>query len=180
MSNQPDPKKRTKTAPAAAVIALLAALGASEGLDYYRPYQDVVGIWTVCGGITGPEVIPGKLYSPMECRAMERRFVERMTAKMGKCVGEGLNAGEWKAWGHFTYNTGTAAFCGSTAARLLREGNHFQACRQMIRWDVLTVKGRKVHCSVSANRIGPKRVEGCNGIMNRREKEMAWCIEAQQ
>ena len=48
----------------------------------------------------------------------------------------------------------------------------------MLRWDVLTIKGKKYHCSLPANRSGKNRIDGCDGIMNRREMEYAQCKAA--
>lgn len=167
-----EPRKRTSKAPAGLAAALALLLGAGvEGREHI-PYYDQAGILTVCGGITGPEVIEGKWYSWAECDVLEQRFIERMNAKIGHCIGVGLNPGEWKAWGHFTFNIGTTAFCKSTAARLLREQKYHQACAQMARWTYITKPGRgKVNCRVKA--------EKCGGIPKRRDLEMKMCLDAQ-
>lgn len=165
-----EPRKRTNKAPAAAVVALLASLAVFEGREF-KPYYDQAGILTVCKGITGPGVVKGKWYTPSECDALETQFVARMNARIGHCVGE-LNEREWVAWGHFTYNTGTTAFCKSTAARLLREGKPLHACGQMLRWTYITKPGRgAVNCRIKA--------EKCGGIPKRRDYEHAMCMEAQ-
>ena len=49
------------------VAGILASLGTNEG-RVYKPYWDSLGdVWTVCKGITGPEVVPGKEYTSSEC-----------------------------------------------------------------------------------------------------------------
>lgn len=164
-------RKRTKTAPAAAVAALIASLAVYEG-ERAWPYYDQAGVLTVCKGITGPDVVKGKWYSREACRALEERFIARMNAKIGGCIGAGLLPGEWKAWGHFTYNVGTTAFCNSTAARYLREGKYHQACLQMGKWTYLTKPGiGKVNCRLPQHK--------CGGIPKRRDAEMAMCLDAQ-
>lgn len=40
-----------------------------EGIRY-RPYKDIAGIWTVCAGITGSDVVLGKTYTQRECDAL--------------------------------------------------------------------------------------------------------------
>ncbi|AKJ74053.1 putative endolysin [Salmonella phage 36] len=40
-----------------------------EGVRY-KPYKDIAGIWTVCHGITGKDVILGKEYTRRECDAL--------------------------------------------------------------------------------------------------------------
>lgn len=166
------PAKRSRKAPAALVAALAVALGVSEGRTHYA-YRDQAGVLTVCRGITGPGVIEGKFYSWAECDALEQAFITRMLGTIGKCVAPAaLTLGEWKAWGHFTYNIGTAAFCNSTAAKLLRAGKYEQACREMPKWTWLTKPGiGKVNCRIKANK--------CGGIPKRRDLELGMCLDAQ-
>lgn len=171
MTEPADSKRRSKTAPAAAVVALLASLAVFEGREY-RPYYDQAGVLTACKGITGPDVVKGRWYTPAECDALETRYVDRMNARMGHCIGNGLNLKEWVAWGHFTYNVGTPTFCNSTAAKLLREGKPFQACQQMKKWVYITKPGiGKVNCRLKEHK--------CGGIPKRRDYEYQMCIEAQ-
>ena len=40
-----------------------------EGVSYI-PYEDIVGVWTVCHGHTGKDIIPGKTYTEAECKAL--------------------------------------------------------------------------------------------------------------
>ena len=40
-----------------------------EGVSYI-PYKDIVGVWTVCHGHTGKDIIPGKTYTEAECKAL--------------------------------------------------------------------------------------------------------------
>lgn len=44
----------------------------NDGLEgvRYDPYQDVVGVWTVCYGHTGKDIMLGKKYTEAECRAL--------------------------------------------------------------------------------------------------------------
>ena len=156
--------------PAAAIALLLGLLTTAEGRRY-TPYYDAAGILTVCDGITGPDVIKGKTYTDAECDELGERFVKRMSAKMGRCVGP-LNFREWVAWGHFTYNTGTAAFCNSTAAKLLRAGEREAACRQMPRWRFVTIQGKPRDCSVHP------WSKQCGGVVKRRALEMQMCLDA--
>lgn len=161
---------RTLAMPVAAIVLLLGLLTSAEGRRY-TPYYDAAGILTVCDGITGPDVVQGKTYTDAECDTLGQRFVERMAAKIGRCVGP-LTFGEWVAWGHFTYNIGTTAFCNSTAARLLRTGDHEAACRQMPRWRFVTIDGVRRDCSVYP------WTKKCGGIPKRRALEQSMCLDA--
>lgn len=155
--------------PAAAIVLLLGLLTTAEERRY-TAYYDLAGILTVCDGITGPDVVKDKTYTDADCDRLGKRYVERMSRTMGHCTGP-LNFREWIAWGHFTYNTGTPAFCNSTAAKLLRAGQYEAACYQMPRWRFVTKHGRKVDCAIKAN--------NCGGIPKRRALELSMCLEAQ-
>ncbi|ELW9383363.1 lysozyme, partial [Klebsiella pneumoniae] len=52
--------------------ALIAGPTGNDGLEgvRYNPYQDVVGVWTVCYGHTGKDIMLGKKYTETECRAL--------------------------------------------------------------------------------------------------------------
>lgn len=151
--------------PAAAVTLLLASLGMHEGMRHI-PYRDRLAPgapWTVCRGITGPDVVPGHWYTDAECDAIEHRFVARMAERMGGCLQVPLTLGEWIAWGDFNWNLGTAKWCGSTALRLLNEGHHEAACAQITRWTYTNGKD----CRIESN--------NCSGIVKRRAWERSVC-----
>ena len=40
-----------------------------EGVSYV-PYKDIVGVWTVCHGHTGKDIMLGKTYTKAECKAL--------------------------------------------------------------------------------------------------------------
>ena len=52
--------------------ALITGPTGNDGLEgvRYDPYQDVVGVWTVCYGHTGKDILLGKKYTEAECRAL--------------------------------------------------------------------------------------------------------------
>lgn len=52
--------------------ALITGPTGNDGLEgvRYDPYQDVVGVWTVCYGHTGKDIMLGKTYTEAECRAL--------------------------------------------------------------------------------------------------------------
>lgn len=155
-------------APFVVVAGLLLALDDSEDRRYV-PYKDPAGIWTVCRGITGPEVIPGRTYTGAECDVLEVRYIDRMLSHMGRCVPVELEFHEIKAWGHFAYNIGTDRFCQSTAADLLRRGNNAEACKQILRWRYITVPNIGLFdCSTPGNRT-------CPGLWDRRQWEYDTC-----
>ena len=53
-------KQRVTAAAFGVALALTSPLLEEiEGVKH-KPYKDIAGIWTVCAGITGPDVMPGK------------------------------------------------------------------------------------------------------------------------
>ena len=72
----PLPRTRGGKAAAAGVAVggvMLVTASLTGALDRYegerlKPYRDIVGVWTVCRGVTGPHVIPGKNYTTRSAR----------------------------------------------------------------------------------------------------------------
>lgn len=151
---------------AAGIVALALLLGGGfEGREY-TTYWDALGkVWTVCGGVTGPGVIPGKTYTEAECIELETAYIAKMYGRMGSCVAGEFDPSVVKAFGHFAYNVGPEAFCRSTAARLLNQGRVREACEQIPRWRYVGGKD----CAVRANK--------CYGIVTRRQWEYQTCLE---
>ena len=67
------------------------------------------------------------------------------------------------------YQNGVSAVCGYSIIRKFRAGDYDAGCRSILTIDLL--QGR--HCSLPENR---HRKDGCNGLMNRREKQMRQCL----
>lgn len=169
-ASKPGAKMGFASASAAAVFVLWAALIGSEK-RVYEAYLDVFGVATVCAGITGPAVKFGKVYTDAECDVLESEYIERMNARLGKCVPrEDLELHQVIAWGHFAYNVGSTAFCGSTAARRLNERRDGLACEQIMRWTFGRSRktGALIDCSFADNK--------CMGLYTRRVRERAMCL----
>lgn len=167
----PGGKTRSRKMPAAAALVIALGLGAFEGTKQ-TPYRDLLAPghpWTVCSGITGPDVVPGKRYSVFECHSLEQRYIARMGDRMGRCKPTAeLSVYEWVAWGDFSYNLGTGKWCGSTALKLINRGQYRAACEQIPRWSFTNGKD----CRVAANR--------CSGIVDRRAWQHATCLKGLQ
>lgn len=158
---------------------LAAALMPSEGGRRLSPYLDSAKIPTACMGVIGPEVTrrhkAGLGFTNEECEEMESKYLAKMVRAMHTCVPGNVVAdityGEWIAYGHWAYNTGTNSFCHSTLAKRLSAGDHAGACRAMGAWTFITVPGLgKVNCRDPAMR--------CGGIPKRRDLEVSMCLSA--
>ncbi len=178
-STPPPPGPKTTfaliAAPTALVVALVAALGQNDAAHEgrrYTPYRDGAGYWTVCAGVTGAAVVPGRTYTPAECTRLETTYVTTMLSHMGQCVRGEFTFDQAKAWGHFAYNIGTPAFCRSTAARRLNAGERGPACAEMLRYRFVTIDGAKRDCSL------PQWRSKCGGIIARRAWEYTTCAGA--
>lgn len=151
-------------AKALILASAMAAIGAvtvftidREGneLDSYR---DIVGIWTVCGGVTGRDAGPGKSYTAAQCDEMNKRKVAEYLTGVAGCVNRPLTEGQWVALGSWAYNVGVPAACSSTLMRQLNAGQPAAVwCAQLLRWDY----------------AGGKKVRG---LTNRRKAEHKECV----
>ena len=67
------------------------------------------------------------------------------------------------------YQNGVKAVCGYSIINRFRSGEYEAGCKTIITIDKLQNR----HCSLPENRY---RKDGCNGLMNRREKQMRQCL----
>lgn len=135
-----------------------------DGQTYYKVYIDAVGVPTVCHGITGVQVIKGKLYSQAECDALEAQHLAIAEQAVKRQIGgyEGMTVWQQAALIDFTYNLGETALSGSTMRRLFNAGDTQGGCRELQKW----VKGR----------VGGKLVT-LRGLVDRRDVERELCAE---
>lgn len=149
-----------KTIAAGGVLAVAGAVAAFIGPWEGRklePYRDIVGVWTVCEGVTGPAVIPGKTYTQAECDALTTNAVAKHLRGVSICIHKPLTQGQWVAVGSWTYNVGVQAACKSTLVELINKGaGPMVWCKQLLRWD----------------RAGGKKLRG---LTRRREAEYKVC-----
>lgn len=152
----------SKKAAAGIVLAsasLVAFVTGWEGNEV-TTYNDIVGVPTVCGGITDPAIaVLGKTYSEAECQRLNAKEIQEHGERALQCVNVALSQGEYEAYASLAYNIGTANFCGSTLVRKLNQGDRPGACAQILRW----------------NRAGGQVVRGLD---NRRKAEHAGCLKA--
>lgn len=165
-------KSKAITAAAAAVLAGYLLVSESGKKTILVPYYDSVGVLTVCDGLIGAWIDPKKKYTVEECATRKADYIRRMAATFGECTGP-LTDKQWVWIGHVAYNVGAKGFCGSSMASNLAAENYVQACGAIYKWDVLRIKGKVVHC-----RLNVGKVDGCRGIMNRRQFEYKLCMDS--
>lgn len=121
------------------------------------PYRDVAGILTVCYGHTGPDIVPGKVYSKAECESLLRKDSATAIKVVDESVRYRLTNGQRAALYSFTYNVGTGAFKRSTLLKKLNAGDLTGACNELRRWTYAGGKQWK-------------------GLLTRREVERELCL----
>lgn len=134
-----------------------------EGIEY-EVYYDIAGVPTVCSGITGPDVIPGKKYTKRECDALLIKHIGVAQRYVDKKVNVDIPVTMRASLYSFTFNVGTGAFGSSTMLKLINQGKHREACNQLWRW-------------VYYYNPKTKKREVSMGLKNRRAEEYAYCVK---
>lgn len=120
----------------------------SSGKHIGKPYIDRLGKgqpWTVCAGVTGPEVDPGRYYTPDDCERMELRKyreAERLAQRALRHWGE-YNVWVQASFIDMAYNVPSALAPDTTVMQHANAGRLDAACLQMPRWVMGTVSGVK-------------------------------------
>lgn len=143
----------------AAMVLAAAALFVQpwEGREL-KPYRDIVNVLTVCDGHTGPDIVPGKRYTPAECDRLLQTDLGKTYTRIAGCVTRQITVGQATALLSISFNVGATAICRSTMVRLLNEGAPPSVwCKQFDRWAY--AGGRKVR-----------------GLVRRREAEKRLCL----
>ena len=153
---------RNKLIAAAGGGAMLIAslfLGGQDGVEgrKYQAYKDVAGVWTVCDGHTGTDIIRKKIYTDEECDRLLWKDLQPAKRTVDSLVKIPLNEYQRAALYSFVFNVGSDAFSKSTLLRKLNKGDHAGACEEMRRW--VYAGGMK-----------------WKGLQNRREMERSMCL----
>jgi lysozyme len=128
-----------------------AMIASFEGLRL-TAYQDIVGVWTIGYGHTGPDVKPGLAITRQQADQLLVNDLARFERGVNALVTVRLNQNQFDALVSFSYNLGLSSLQGSTLLRLLNAGNFQAAADQFPRW----------------NRAGGKEVAG---LTRRRAEE---------
>ncbi len=89
--------------------ALITGPTGNDGLEgvRYDPYQDVVGVWTVCYGHTGKDIMLGKTYTEAECRALLNKDLNTVARQINPYIKKPIPETMRGALYSFAYNVGT-------------------------------------------------------------------------
>ncbi|OVE50547.1 lysozyme [Chromobacterium violaceum] len=98
-------------------------------------YQDLVGVWTIGYGHTGPDVKAGMTITQQQADQLLAADLEKFETGVRKAVIVPLNANQFSALVSFSYNLGLGNLRSSTLLRLLNKGDYDGAAAQFPRWN---------------------------------------------
>lgn len=130
------------------------------GPQYLAAYLDIVNVPTACDGITRGVKL-GQRYSEAQCmKLLESELVEHARQVMACTPGLRQPGRDYQrvAATLLAYNIGWPRYCQSTVRRRFNAGDVRGACDAFRMW----------------NKAGGRVVRG---LVNRRERERAWCLK---
>ena len=139
----------TSTSDAIKLAMVLGSYYESSFRHIGKPYIDKLGKGqplTVCNGVTGPEVVAGRYYTPADCYRLEVGRYKEAEAFLTKSVPAytAANVLQQATFLDFIHNKGAGAFASSTMRRKLIAGDVVGACRENEKWTRGTVRGVSV------------------------------------
>ncbi|EAA7723198.1 lysozyme [Salmonella enterica] len=116
--------------------ALITGPTGNDGLEgvRYKPYRDVVGIWTVCYGHTGNDIMIGKTYTESQCKALLNKDLNTVARQINPYIKVPIPETTRGALYSFVYNVGAGNFKTSTLLHKINQGDIKGACEQLRRW----------------------------------------------
>lgn len=148
---------------AAATLIAMPFIGDHEG-DKLDSYEDVVGVWTICEGVTGAGVHQGVKMTPAQCDALDKSKIGQFMTQVASKLMIAVSPETLAAHTSFAYNIGIAGYSRSKTLLLTNAGKIRQGCLAMANWE--TAGGHD--CTVREN--------GCYGLVERRNDEIALCL----
>lgn len=105
-----------------------------EGLRL-AAYQDMVGVWTIGYGHTGPDVTPGLAITQQRAEQLLINDLVQFECGVNDLVTVQINQNQFDALVSFAYNLGVGALQKSTLLRLLNAGSYKPAADEFPRWN---------------------------------------------
>ncbi|HCN2696689.1 TPA: lysozyme [Escherichia coli] len=111
----PSLRKAVAAAIGGGAIAIASVLitgpSGDDGLEgvSYIPYKDIVGVWTVCHGHTGKDIMLGKTYTEAECKALLNKDLATVARQINPYIKVDIPETTRGALYSFVYNVGDRA-----------------------------------------------------------------------
>ncbi len=108
----PSLRKAVAAAIGGGAIAIASVLitgpSGDDGLEgvSYIPYKDIVGVWTVCHGHTGKDIMLGKTYTEAECKALLNKDLATVARQINPYIKVDIPETTRGALYSFVYNVG--------------------------------------------------------------------------
>ncbi|MUV13573.1 lysozyme [Noviluteimonas gilva] len=149
---------KAKVGAASAVVLLLAGglIAKWEGVRY-EPYQDVVGVWTVCYGST-TNVDPSRKYTRAECEARLDADMRVADSAVRRCVGRDMPDGVRASLISLVFNVGPKPVCQGSPGKFARAGDWPNTCKSL---DLYKFAGGRVFRGLVLRRADERKV--CEG-----------------
>lgn len=148
---------------AAALYIVSPFIATHEG-DKLDSYEDMAGVWTVCEGVTGPNVTPGIKMTAAQCDGLNKSEIGGFMTKVANRLNVTVSPETLAAHTSFAYNIGIAGYSRSKTLLLTNQGKLTKGCLAMANWE--TAGG--LDCTVKSN--------GCYGLVMRRNDEINLCL----
>lgn len=157
-------KKTIATSLIAAVCAL-----AQPAIQLYEDtktesYEDVVGVWTICSGVT-KGIKPGMKMTKEQCADLDKATLAGFVGEVAKRISVPVSEDTLLAHVTFAYNIGIGGYNSSKTLRETNKGNGVAGCTAMLNW--YTAGGKD--CRILTN--------NCRGLITRRQSEVNLCLE---
>lgn len=114
-----------------------------EGLRL-KAYQDSAGVWTIGYGHTGPDVFEGMEITNERAEDLLWSDIAWAMAAVEREVRVPLDEQQETALISFVFNIGAPKFKKSTLLRKLNTGDYGGAADEFLKWDKITVQGKKI------------------------------------
>lgn len=122
-------------AAAALIVTPFVSGWESGGTPRLVAYQDIVKVWTICGGET-LGVKPGMVETVAGCELREEAALIRHAEPVLACTPIlRSHPNQLSAAISLAYNIGTGGYCGSTVARRFNASNWRGACDAFLMWN---------------------------------------------
>jgi len=122
-------------AAAALIVTPFVSGWESGGTPRLVAYQDIVKVWTICGGET-LGVKPGMVETIEGCALREEAALIRHAEPVLACTPNlRTHPNQLSAAISLAYNIGTSGYCGSTVARRFNARDWRSACDAFLMWN---------------------------------------------
>lgn len=156
---------------AIAALSLSAAgLVGIAGREQFRStaYPDSGGVWTVGYGET-KGVKKGDKTTPERALLTLHKSVNQYERQLKSCFGDvELAQHEFDAFVDLAYNTGAGTVCHSSIPKKIKNGDYTAACKAILSFDKIRIKGELVSCHDPKN--------NCLGIVKDRQRAYQMCM----